>query len=203
MRLWQVLVLSIFPLVQVLPGPPAAVPGQPVDEQFVIDSSQSRATFSIRHLGLNRVRGNFDTVNGTIVRKGSGDTLEVSIQIPVNSLDSGIGKRDRHLLSEDFFYEAEHPYMIFEGTAIADAETFDAHGRIIIRGVEKSVTFSVEQAMLASSSPEKRDQLLFTAKSTINRRDFGVDGGASGRLIGSKAKVSVSVVADLDSLNIE
>src|ERR1043165_5468427 len=75
-------------------------------DTYKIDPAHTSVTFSVRHLGINSVKGKFKEFDGALVLDG--DTLnEASGTIQVKSVDTGVAKRDDHLRTADFFDAAQ------------------------------------------------------------------------------------------------
>lgn len=87
------------------------------DRDWRIDRQRSEIGFAVKNLwGLQTVRGAFRTYNGTLtVRSGA---AAGKLTIEAASLDTGHGRRDRHLRSPDFFDVERHPQIVFTATSV-------------------------------------------------------------------------------------
>lgn len=75
-------------------------------DTYKVDPLHTSVSFSVRHLGINSVRGKFKEFEGALVLEG--DTLkEASGTIQVQSVDTGVEKRDNHLRTADFLRRGE------------------------------------------------------------------------------------------------
>ncbi len=168
--------------------------------RYVILGEQSEIRFSVRHLGLNRVRGSFSNVTGTVIVDNS-MTIAATAEVDVASIDTGIGKRDRHLLSDDFLEVEQWQSITFQSDAdaVLTSAAFLVPGKLSIKGVELPI--SIDASNLSTDQDRQDGVLRLSGTTTINRRDFGVTGGASGKLIGRKVRVTLDIVAQRDSLN--
>src|SRR3954471_22935098 len=83
-----------------------------------VDPHHSAITFSIRHLGLSRVRGRFDRFDVTLHVGDSLTESQVEATIDLASIDTNNADRDAHLRSTDFFKVDAHPTMTFRSTGI-------------------------------------------------------------------------------------
>ena len=89
---------------------------------YTVDPAHSSVGFAVRHLGFSKVRGKFDSFQGTVtVDPADVSTLAASATIEAASINTGDEKRDAHLRSEDFFAADEHPTLTFESTGVRDA----------------------------------------------------------------------------------
>lgn len=140
-----------------------------------IDLSHSDISFSVRHMMVSKVKGRFANFSGEIV---TGETIEsssVTAKIDATSIDTNSEQRDGHIKSADFFEVETHPEWTFVSTGIeADGADYKLNGDLTIKGVTKPVTLDLE---LGGFGPDAwgGTRCGFTATTTINRNDFGVD----------------------------
>jgi polyisoprenoid-binding protein YceI len=172
-----------------------------------IDPAHSVAAFSVKHMMVTNVRGQFNDVTGTIRFDPSdiaGSSVEAKIEVA--SLTTGNARRDEHLRSPDFFDAAKYPEITFKSTKVEPAGS--NHGRITgeltIRGTTRTVSMEAEY-----NGPVKSPQDLggettmgFSASLAIDREDYGVnwnvplDGG--GLVVGKEVWIMLDVEADLE-----
>jgi polyisoprenoid-binding protein YceI len=145
-------------------------------QTWQIDPAHSRAQFTVRHMGISNIRGDFGAVTGTVEFDGKDVTkARVSASIAVDSISTRVAKRDEHLKTDDFLDAANHPTMTFVSKSITPAGPGKYHmtGDLTIRGTTKTVTFDLD----APSGPVTANgstRMGAAASSTINRKDFGV-----------------------------
>ena len=91
-------------------------------ERWEIDSSHSGIHFSVRHLVIAKVRGQFSRWSGALVVP-DGDFTRASVEavIDASSIDTGVADRDAHLKSADFFDVAQFPELTFTATRVEAA----------------------------------------------------------------------------------
>lgn len=166
-----------------------------------VDASHSTVGFTVRHLVISKVRGRFAQFSGSVTLPDSG-ALEggsVKAEVQIASIDTAEPKRDGHLKSPDFFDAEKHPTMTFESTKVASkGSDFELHGKLTIRGTTKDVIFHGEN-LGAAKDPWGNDRMAFTAKTTINRTDFGLNWNqaleAGGVLVGEKVEIELDIQA--------
>ncbi len=148
--------------------------------QWNIDKDHSNFYFSVEHI-YSATQGRFDSYSGEI-RFDPAD-LEGSsflFEIEVDSINTHIPKRDKHLLSADFFNEAEYPLIRFESTKITEtaADTYDVAGRLTIKGKEYDLVLPLTLAGV-QNHPMQKDSLVagFNGRVVIDRLAHGVGGG--------------------------
>ena len=162
-----------------------------------IDPAHSAVEFTVRHLGLSKVRGRFGDFGATLT---VGDDLagtSVAAEVALASIDTNNEQRDGHLRSTDFFNLENNPTMTFASTGISGEGTdWELAGDLSINGVTRPVTFDVELNG-TSGDPWGGFRVGFSAETTISRSDFGVDFeiplGADGVVIGDKVKVALEL----------
>lgn len=145
-------------------------------ERWEIDSSHSGIHFSVRHMVLAKVRGQFSRWSGTIEVPG-GDLSGASVQVTIDasSLETGVADRDAHLKSADFFDVATYPEITFKGDRVRmqGSDNLRVAGRLTMHGVTREVELEVEYAG-RTQDPWGNERSGFTAKASVNRADFGL-----------------------------
>lgn len=138
--------------------------------EFVVDKAHSHVGFSVKHLMITNVKGDFGKYDATIdfdTDKMEFKTLKAVID--VDSIDTGIEKRDNHLRSADFFDAANHPEMTF---VMKKYENSKMTGDLTIRGTTKEVVLDTEIGGYATFMGTKKIGFALTGE--INRKDFGL-----------------------------
>jgi polyisoprenoid-binding protein YceI len=142
-------------------------------DTYRIDPAHTSVGFSVRHLGLNDVRGQFKDFAGTIVLD-EGKVTDASGTIQVKSVDTGVQKRDDHLRTPDFFDAAGHPTITFKTKRV---ET--TGGQIVMiadftmRGVTKELRLPTTLAGPVKD-PWGNQRIGLQAKAKLNRKDYGI-----------------------------
>ena len=164
-----------------------------------IDTSHTSAAFSVRHMMISNVHGQFQTVTGT-VEFDENDPLRsvVDVQIDVASLTTRDERRDGHLRSADFFDAEKYPYITFKSRRVekTDATRGRLIGDLTIRDVTKEVVLDVEYAGQAKS-PFGTVNAGFTGRTKINRKDFGLNWNVAletgGVLVGDTVNITIDL----------
>lgn len=166
-----------------------------------IDASHSTVGFSVRHMMVSKVRGYFREFSGQIVTAEDPTQSSVTASIDMTSIDTRQEQRDAHIRSADFFDVENHPQMTFRSTAVrTDGADWRLEGELTIKGVTKPVVLDLE---LNGFGPDAYGgtRAGFSARTEINRNDFGVDikmpmdGG--GVVVGDKVTVELEIEAVL------
>lgn len=142
------------------------------------DPAHSSIFFTIKHMGISIIPGNFSKYTGIIETKDSTSFQDASIQfnVDVNSVNTGIEQRDNHLKKADFFDVAKYPEIILKSNSFkkVSGNKYLLVADLTFHGVTKKVTFNVEYGGTIDAGAMGPRRAGFTAKATINRVDFGM-----------------------------
>ena len=170
-------------------------------ETWNLDASHSSIHFSVRHLVIAKVRGQFTRWSGAFtVEDGDFSRAKVTATIDASSIETGVADRDKHLKSADFFDVASFPEIKFESTRIeaAGKEHWKLIGNLTIHGVTREVTLQVEHSGQAKD-PWGNQRLGFAAKTSIERKEFGLTWNqvldAGGVMIGERVDIEIDLEA--------
>lgn len=163
---------------------------------YRMDAAHSTIGFSIRHNELALVSGRFKDFTGTI-RYDDKDVTKSSVEFTakVQSIDTGVEARDRHLRTADFFEVEKFPEMTFKSTKVErKGKGYVLHGDLTLKGITKPVTLPF---MLTGAIKDGRGntRIGIAAQTKINRRDFGITWGRA--LPGGGFDVAHEVLIDL------
>ena len=164
-----------------------------------IDPAHSAAQFSVTHLLISTVRGEFGMLSGTIEYDGKDvASIKVDATIDVASIGTRNDGRDNDLRSDHFFDVAKYPTITFKSKKVVPGAggTFRLVGDLTLHGVTKEVTVDVTgpSKVIKGMRGESRVGAMATTK--INRQDFGIKWSAT--LDGGGAVVSDEVAITLD-----
>ena len=166
-----------------------------------IDPAHSTASFTVRHLAISNVRGNFSGVEGTIVTDDAGKPVSVSARIPVGTVNTGQPDRDGHLKSPDFFHAEQHTHITFEGSSVKDhgGNEYDISGTLTMHGESRPVTLRTEVTGPAKDPMSGAQKIGAEATVQLNRKDYGLTWNvaleAGGVLVSENVKVHLEIQA--------
>lgn len=170
-------------------------------QTYAVDPSHSQVNFTVRHMGFSRVRGRFESFEGTVrMNPEALATLEAEATIEVASVNTGENKRDDHLRSDDFFAADQYEHIRFRSTGVRDAsaQQFTLVGELTIRDVTKAVELDAEY-LGAGQDPWGGTRVAFEAETTINRKEYGLTWNqvleAGGVLVGEDVTIKLEVQA--------
>jgi len=167
-----------------------------------IDPAHSNVSFSVRHMMVSNVRGEFTKVSGTV--EGDEKTpaqAVITATIDATSINTREAKRDDHLKSPDFLDVAKYPTIIFKSKKIEPSGSgqFKVTGDLTLHGVTKEVVLDVSDVTAPIKDPMGKTRAGAQASTKIDRKDFGInwskviDGG--GLMVGDEVAISVDVEA--------
>jgi polyisoprenoid-binding protein YceI len=155
----------------------AAFPCSAQVSTWQIDPAHSAAQFSVRHMMISNVRGEFHNLSGKLLLDEK-DITKSSIEVTIDAttVDTREERRDADLKSANFLDVANFPTMTFKSksVSVAGEGRLKVTGDLTIRGVTKEVVLDVE----GPTSPVKQGNNTrrgVSATTKINRKDFGVN----------------------------
>ena len=166
-----------------------------------IDPAHSLVEFAVKHLMFATVKGRFGGVHGTIVDDAADPSRSsVEVEIDAASIDTRDEKRDAHLRSADFLDVESYPTITFTSSRVEHA----GQGRLRVIG-DLTIHGTTREVVLDTTingrgtNPFGLEVAGFTAETTINRRDFGLNWNvaleAGGVLVGDTVKILLEVEA--------
>lgn len=170
-------------------------------DTYVIDPSHSEVGFSIKHLGVSTVRGEFSNFEGTFEWNGEKQLEEAALagRIQVESIDTQNEKRDGHLKSADFFDVNAYPEITFKSTRVY--KKFRQHyieGELQLHGVSKLVQIPVS-INGPVQDPWGNTRLGIEGTLTIDRTDYNLSWNKTldkgGLLIGNDVAINLNFEA--------
>ena len=160
---------------------------------WVVEPAHSEVGFTVRHLGLSKVRGRFNSFTATAEINEPNTASSVQAAIDMSSVDTNNPDRDGHLQSGDFFNAETSPQMTFVSTSVTE-DTLA--GDLTINGVTKPVELDLEFHGVTVDG-YGMTRAGFSAEGQIKRSDFGIDFnmpvGMDGMLISDKVNISLEI----------
>lgn len=164
-----------------------------------IDFAHSEINFTVRHMMISKVRGQFESFSGSVNFDADNPTnTTVDIAVETGSINTKEGQRDGHLKSADFFDAQNYPTMTFKSTRVE--QTGENRGKLIgdltIRDITKEVVLDVEYAGQAKS-PWGTVSAGFSASGKINRKEWNLVWNQAletgGVLVGDDVKIDIEL----------
>lgn len=163
------------------------------------DKSHSKIGFSVTHLLITEVEGQFKDFEATIVSPNDDfENASINFSADISSIDTDNEKRDNHLKSDDFFNAEKFPKMTFKSKSFkkADGKNFKLVGDLTIRDVTKEVSLDVVYNGTIKD-PRGNTKAGFTLEGVINRFDFNLKWDAAIETGGLVVSEDVTILAKL------
>lgn len=180
----------------------AAAPLATRADTWKIDPPHTNVEFTVRHMMISNVKGQFEKTSGTITTDGNNPTSAViDATIDATSIDTRVAKRDGHLKSPDFLDVARYPTISFKSKKIeaAGPGKWKVTGDLTLHGVTKEVILDVDRPTAPVKDPMGMMRAGASATTTISRKDFGLTWNktmeSGGVLVGDEVKISIDVEA--------
>jgi polyisoprenoid-binding protein YceI len=166
-----------------------------------LDLAHSGVHFSVRHMVIAKVRGRFAKFGGkAAIDEHDFTRSSVEATIDAASIDTGIADRDTHLRSGDFFDVERFPALTFKSTGIEKLgdTRYRVTGDLTIRDATREVALDVEYGGIGKD-PWGNVRAGFTAKASLDRKDFGLGWNqvleAGGVLVGERVEIEIEIEA--------
>jgi polyisoprenoid-binding protein YceI len=184
----------LLALALALAAPAAAL----AQSSWALDANHTHSAFTIRHLVISNVRGEFGKTTGTL-KLDEKDVTRSSVEatIETSTIDTRVADRDNHLRSPDFFDVAKYPKITFKSTKVEKAGEgkLKVTGDLTIKDVTRPVVLEVTGPSAEIKDPWGNVRRGLSAVTKINRKDFG--------LTWSKVVEAGPVVGDEVAIEIE
>jgi polyisoprenoid-binding protein YceI len=169
---------------------------------WTLDPAHTNVQFSVRHMMVSNVRGEFAKVAGTVQGDATAPASAViEATIDAASINTRDAKRDAHLKSPDFLDVAAYPTITFKSKRIEPAGEgkFTVTGDLTLHGVTREVVLDVSDVTAPVKDPSGKTRAGATATGKIDRQDFGIkwskmmDNG--GVVVGNDVAITIDVEA--------
>jgi polyisoprenoid-binding protein YceI len=165
-------------------------------QTWTVDKAHTKVGFTVTHLMLSEVDGNFKTFDAKITAtKPDLSDAVFELTADINSVDTDNDRRDGHLKSPDFFDAAKYPTLSFKSTSFKKVEgkKYKAMGDLTMHGVTKPVTLDVTMnGPVTNETPRgKQDKVGFKVAGVIKRSDFGV-GSSSTAVVSEEVEIKAN-----------
>ncbi|MDH5543044.1 MAG: YceI family protein [Nitrospinota bacterium] len=177
----------------------AVLPGMVQANTYTIDKGHTTIGFSVRHMVISNVRGQFNNFEGTFVFDPNNiDLTSASVKIDAASIDTNEAKRDEHLRTPEFLDVKKFPDITFELKSFMKHGNNEVMGKgdITIRGITKTIALKGE-FIGAVKDPWGNERVGFSATGEIDRKEFGLTWNkvleTGGVVVGDKVTLIIEV----------
>ena len=190
----QTLGLVIILNLLALPGYAATNQLNQASQMWQINPANSHVSFSVKNMGLT-VKGKFNSVTGDVAYNGHNfEGASVRASVDPGSIDTGMGPRDHHLKSKDFFNVTKFPEMQFHSEKVVPAAdgSFDIVGILTMHGVPQEVTLKAAPMTKPAIGADGKAHISTEATANLNRKDFSI-GGLAASTISSNVDIQLKI----------
>ena len=169
----------------------------PAPGAWDIDPGHTDLAFVGRHFMVTKVRGRFTDVTGRVVVAPQMSDSSVEVTIGMASVQSGSSDRDDHIRSADLFDVERHPTATFVSRSVDwSGPSGTVHGDLTIHGTTRRVPLHVSFEGYVPD-PWGGHRAIFSARTTINREDFGITWNvaleAGGLLVSKDVRIEIEL----------
>jgi polyisoprenoid-binding protein YceI len=164
-------------------------------QTWSIDKAHSRVGFGITHLTINEIEGDFKSFEGKITTtKPDFADATIEFSADVNTINTDIEARDKHLKSADFFDAEKNPSLTFKSTSFKKEKgnEYKVTGNLTLHGVTKPVTLTATLVGTATNPMSKKEMAGFRITGNINRSDFGIGATMPETMLSQNVKLSAN-----------
>ena len=143
-------------------------------ERWQVDPANSTLTFTLRHIVVQEIRGQFHRWGGRIAIDRSQPALsEVEVWVDVASIETDALERDDHVRSPEFLDVGRFPQARFKSTSIdLSDDRIRVGGVLELHGVVQPV--EVEVTVGAVTQDGNVARASYEAHANIDRQAFGL-----------------------------
>jgi len=168
---------------------------------YNIDSPHSSAQFSVKHMMVSNVKGEFGGITGTVVYDAKNPSAtQIDATIDVRTINTREAARDTHLKSPDFFDAAKYPTMTFKSKqAWSSGGALIVKGDLTMHGVTHEVQLTVDGPSAEVKDPYGNQRVGASATTKINRKDWGLTWNqvleAGALVVGEEVSITLDIEA--------
>ena len=169
-------------------------------DEYEFDVVHSSIGFSVRHLMISNVTGNFNDFSGKLLFDED-DLTKSSVEIGIKtaSINTNNENRDNHLKTADFFNAEQFPEITFKSSKVEKSgDAFILFGIFTMHGISKEISIPFE-FIGKIMGPMGKQRLGFEGSTKIDRKDFGITWNKTldegGLAVGNEVKIQLNIEA--------
>ena len=170
-------------------------------QTYDIDSSHSSAQFSVRHMMISNVKGEFTKVSGSIAYDPANPSAsKIDATLDTTTINTRDAKRDAHLKSPDFFDTTKFPLLTFHSKQVSKVGgKLQAKGDLTMHGVTREVVLDIDGPTPELKDPWGNLRFGVSASTKLNRKDWGLGWNkaleSGGVLVGEEVTITLDIEA--------
>lgn len=172
-----------------------------IDGTYHLDAAHSAVGFTVRHAGLTKVRGTFDSFHGYAIIDAANPTdSALMVSMMTASINTFVADRDAHLRSPDFFDVEAYPTITYVGTSfqVLDDQHVRVEGDLTVKDVTRPLALEFSYTG-GAKDPFGNERIGFEAATQISRKDFGLTWNAAlasgGWLVSDEIRIEIEASA--------
>jgi polyisoprenoid-binding protein YceI len=164
-----------------------------------LDKAHSKVGFSVSHMVITDVEGNFKDFDATVTTTGEDfSTAKIDFTAKTASVYTENEKRDNHLRSDDFFNAEKYPTLTFKSKSLKKVSDnkYKLTGDLTMRDVTKEVVLDVKfNGLVKDMSGNTRAGFKITGE--LNRMDYGLKFnallGTGDAVVGNTVELDINI----------
>ncbi len=164
-------------------------------QTWTLDKVHARVGFTITHMMVNDVEGNFKEIDATITSsKPDFSDAVFSFTAKANSIFTDWEQRDNHIKGPDFFDAEKYPTVSFQSKSIKKTgeNSFKLTGDLTMHGVTKTVTLDGSYKGPIEHPMNKKMNAGFKLSGKINRNDFGIGPSMGTAILSNEVEINAN-----------
>jgi len=158
---------------------------------YTLDSNASDVTAKVPFFGLSSKTARFPKMEGAVrIVPNNPEAARINVTFDATALEASDTVTLSRLRGEKFFWVEKHPQLRFAGhrLTLTSATKGRVEGQLTARGITQPATLNVTfDTPPLSATPQEK--ITFTAKTTIDRRKFGMK--SYPLIVGNKVKITL------------
>jgi polyisoprenoid-binding protein YceI len=145
-------------------------------QRWTVDQSHTNVSFTVRHMMITNVRGEFQKVSGeALFDPARPEQSRINVSVDISSINTRDEKRDAHLRSADFFDAEKFPTLTFASKSVRrSGGGYEVVGDLSIRGVTREIVLTVDDVTGEHADPWGNHRIGVSAHAKIKRSDWGM-----------------------------
>jgi len=171
-------------------------------DEWQIDSERSSLRFSLRHIVIHEIRGQFRKWGGTItLDRGELTKSSVQVWVDLASIDTDEAERDDQIRSAEFFDVAHFPQAKFSSTEVCLPERGNPtiKGILSLHGFREDIEVELTSPAQSINDQQGVDRMSYEIEARLDRRRFGLhwnqDLDVGGVVVGDQIEIVARVEA--------
>jgi polyisoprenoid-binding protein YceI len=165
-------------------------------QTWVSDAAHSRLGFTISHLMISHVTGNFKQFEvKAVTTKPDYSDAKIEVIAQIASINTDQEQRDTHLKSADFFDAKQFTTLVFKSTSLTNIKGNDYKltGNLTMHGITKPVVLYLVFEGKVTNPMNKKEIAVFTINGMLKRSDFDIGSKFPAAMIGDEVTLNASV----------